>query len=32
MFHNYGYFSRNVRYVINVTHHNLCNSASRLFV
>jgi len=23
MFHNYGYFAHNVRYVINVTHRNL---------
>ena len=32
MFHNYGYFARNVRYVINIMHYNLHYGASRLFI
>ena len=32
MFDNYSYFARSLRYVINVTHHNLRYGASRLFI
>ena len=32
MFDNYGYFARNLRYVINVTHRILRYGASRLFI
>ena len=32
MFDNYGYFARNLRYVINITHRNLRYGASRLFI
>ena len=32
IFDNYSYFTRNLHYVINVTHRNLRYGASRLFI